>query len=99
MTQIRDDCMKPTATPAIDTKKWNTALETIFGDLVDRFEPWERRIILEGLAGIYVRLEETTEEEHRAQQSDATTSQICNVVHLETYKSPDQGGNSGPVTV
>ena len=78
--------MKPNTTPKICTKKWNEALATIFKDLIERLEPRERRIILEGLSGIYVRFEETTEHENSTFHTFATGQQICNVVNLKTYR-------------
>ena len=73
-------------TPAIDDKKWIDALETIFTDLIDHRETGERRIILEGFSGIYVRLEEVAGQDHTMREPTGTARQKCNVVNLEAYK-------------
>lgn len=77
-------------TPAIDDKKWIVAIETIFEDLVDHPDTRERRIILEGLAGIYVRLEEFAGQEHMVRENTETTQQTCIVVNLEAYRRTQQ---------
>lgn len=79
--------MTSDVTSAIDSETWITALETVFVDLIDHTETRERRIILEGLAGIYSRLEDLAEPEHTVVRETAETApQKCDVVNLEAYR-------------
>lgn len=90
---MRDSHVTPIETSAIDAKRWHDALVAIFEDLGHRFEPKERRIILEGLTGIYVRFEETAEQAQESSQYGARAAQICNVVHLDAYSARNKGNN------
>lgn len=83
---MRDNHMTSDVTPAIDSKTWITALETVFVDLIDHTETRKRRIILEGLSGIYSRLEDLAEPEHTVRETAETAPQTCNVVNLEAYR-------------
>lgn len=53
----------------ITASAWTEALFTIMDDLTNRYSQNERRIILEGLAGIYVRLEGDSQCPHLCDSS------------------------------
>lgn len=80
--------------PAIDDKKWIVALETIFEDLVDRPETRERCIILEGLAGIYMRLDEFAGQDHAMRENTGAARRTGEIVNLEAHRCAQQSGKA-----